>query len=154
MRNPWISDVLKFYHAMGPCKDRLVSEPTMLSGKAFNFRYAFIQEELQEFKEAYDEQDFVEMADAIGDLLYVVIGTGIEMGLDLDAIWNEVQRSNMTKVNGYQREDGKWMKGDDFSPPDLEPLIAKMKSIIDNGCDDCNVPDCECYSDACDCGDE
>ena len=131
--NSWVFKVLKFYKSMGNCKTRVKNEPTMLSKEDFEFRYGFMKEELEEFKEAYEDKDFVGMVDAICDLLYVTIGTGIEMGIDIDPAFNEVHRSNMTKVNGHMREDGKWMKPDDWEPPNLEEVIEKMRYYKTNG---------------------
>lgn len=88
------------------------------------FRASLIQEELDEYLDA----DFnIEIADAIADLLYVVIGTAVAHGIDIEPIFNEVHRSNMSKfIDGYKREDGKWIKGPSYSPANLEPLIQKQ----------------------------
>lgn len=68
----------------------------------------------------------VESADGIADLLYVVYGAAVAMGLDIQPIFDEVQRSNMSKVtNGHKCEKtGKWIKGPNYSPADLRPVVA------------------------------
>ena len=90
-------------------------------------RYELIREELEEMREALDTKDLVGIADALADLLYVVYGAGHSFGLDLDACFNEVHRSNMSKLdkNGkpIYREDGKVLKGEDYSPPDLKSTL-------------------------------
>ena len=90
-------------------------------------RYELIREELAEFKDALDNQDLVEAADALTDLLYVVYGAGLAFGIDLDKCFAEVHRSNMTKLdeNGkvLRREDGKVMKSPLFEPPQLERIV-------------------------------
>jgi predicted HAD superfamily Cof-like phosphohydrolase len=91
-------------------------------------RYDLIHEELQELKEALESNDIVETADALTDLLYVVYGAGHAFGIDLNECFNEVHRSNMSKLdengNPIFREDGKVLKGKDYSPPDLSKIIG------------------------------
>jgi predicted HAD superfamily Cof-like phosphohydrolase len=99
--------------------------PTMTG--VSELRYELIREELEEMREALDTKDLVGIADALADLLYVVYGAGHSFGLDLDACFNEVHRSNMSKLdkNGkpIYREDGKVLKGEDYSPPDLKSTL-------------------------------
>ena len=71
--------------------------------------------------------DQVEIADAIGDLLYVTLGCAVALGLNTQPIFDEVHRSNMTKfIDGHRREDGKWIKGPSYSPANLEPIIKEQ----------------------------
>lgn len=66
--------------------------------------------------------------DATLDLKVVVIGTGVAMGVDLEPGWEEVHRSNMSKfIDGYKREDGKWIKGPSYSPANLGPILEAQK---------------------------
>jgi predicted HAD superfamily Cof-like phosphohydrolase len=91
------------------------------------FRVRLIREELSEFKEATQKYNFVEIADALGDLLYVVLGAGVAYGIDLEPIFQEIHKSNMTKFeDGYVRADGKLIKGPKYSPPDLFPILIKQ----------------------------
>ena len=91
-------------------------------------RYSLIQEELFELDDAMDDGNLVEVADALGDLLFVVYGTAVEYGIDLEPVFAEICRSNMSKVNPETgevelRPDGKILKGPWFSPPDLAPIL-------------------------------
>ena len=91
-------------------------------------RYALIHEELNEFVTAMKQEDLVEVADALTDLLYVVYGAGHTFGLDLDECFFEVHKSNMSKLgeNGrpIYREDGKVLKGPNYFAPDLETVLG------------------------------
>lgn len=90
-------------------------------------RYELIKEELQELFVAMAEKDIVEVADALTDILYVTYGAGHAFGIDLDACFREVQRSNMSKLGEdgkpIYREDGKILKGPDYSEPDLKKVL-------------------------------
>lgn len=88
-------------------------------------RARLIISEAAEFLEAADKDDFVEMVDALADILVVTYGTAVEMGVDLEPIFAEVQRSNMSK-NGGKDAGGKILKGPGFSPPDLAPILRKQ----------------------------
>lgn len=90
-------------------------------------RYELIKEELQELFVAMAEKDIVEVADALTDILYVTYGAGHAFGIDLDACFREVQRSNMSKLGEdgkpIYREDGKILKGPNYSEPDLKKVL-------------------------------
>jgi predicted HAD superfamily Cof-like phosphohydrolase len=92
-------------------------------------RCALIDEEGAEFRTAVEAGDVVGVADAIGDLLYVVYGAAVTFGIPADEIFDEVHRSNMTKLGEdgrpLVRADGKVLKGPDFRPPDLLPILAR-----------------------------
>lgn len=76
------------------------AEPTHLTRRKLQERIDFLQEELDEFKKACDEQDLAEQADALVDLVYVALGTANMLGLPWKALWDDVQRANMAKVRG------------------------------------------------------
>lgn len=90
-------------------------------------RCALIEEEAAEFRAAVEADDIVEVADAIADLLYVVYGAGLTFGIPVREVFTEVHRSNMTKLDDEgrpsYRADGKIMKGPNFSPPNLRPIL-------------------------------
>jgi len=95
-------------------------------------RYKLIDEESTELHEAMVNEDIVEIADALTDLLYVVYGAGHTYGIDLNRCFAEVHRSNMSKfVNGkrIKNADGKVMKPDTYSPPDLSFLLPEMTDL-------------------------
>ena len=86
-----------------------------------------IHEELMELNEAIDAGDLVEVADAIADILYVTAQQATMLGIPIDALLREVHRSNMSKLgadgNPIYREDGKVLKGPNFSPPDIAKIL-------------------------------
>jgi len=98
-------------------------------------RVNLIQEELKELQQALSEKNLVEVADALTDILYVTYGAGHAFGIDLDACFQEVHWSNLSKLgedgNPLYREDGKVMKGPCYWPPNLEKVIysSKMSDI-------------------------
>lgn len=99
-------------------------KPTLPSIPIQRLRAELIREELGELVGAFLSDDLIEVADAIGDLLYVVHGTAVACGIDMEPIFNEIHRSNMSKfIDGHRREDGKWIKGPSYSPADLKPII-------------------------------
>lgn len=86
-------------------------------------------EEQEEWKDAIYNDDIVEVADAIGDYIYVLLGRTVEMGLPMDEIFAEIHRSNMSKLGEdgkpIYREDGKVLKGPNYTPPDIESILIK-----------------------------
>lgn len=98
--------------------------PTIPSDQDCVLRLELIREELEELAVAFAVHNLVPIADAIGDLLYVVYGTGVTCGIDIQPIFNAIHESNMTKfIDGYRRDDGKWIKGPAYKPVDLQPLL-------------------------------
>ncbi len=75
-----------------------------------DMRLGLIREEFEEYKKADFENNMPELADAMADMIYVIIGSALAHGIDLTPIWREVHRSNMAKLSGGMREDGKVMK--------------------------------------------
>ena len=102
-------------------------KPSLSSDKINQLRIDLIQEELNELKEAMDNKDLLEVADALTDLLYVTYGAGHAFGLNLDKCFDEVQNSNMSKLddNGkpIYNEFGKVMKGPNYFKPNLIKFI-------------------------------
>ncbi len=86
-------------------------------------RNRLIQEEFEEFQEAMQSKDLSAMAKELADLLYVVYGTAVSLGIDMEPVFKEVHRSNMSKVGGYKREDGKWVKPPTYSPASLDIIL-------------------------------
>jgi len=103
------------------------NKPSFSTDKINKLRYDLIKEELDELKVALDNKDFLEVADALTDILYVTYGAGHAFGIDLDKCFQEVQSSNMSKLdeNGkpIYNEDGKVMKGPRYFKPDLKKII-------------------------------
>ncbi len=97
------------------------------SDKIIKLRYDLIKEELDEFEEAIKTRNLTEIADSLTDILYVTYGAGIAFGIDLDKCFDEVQRSNMSKLGENGRpiynDQGKVMKGPKYFAPDLSKFI-------------------------------
>ena len=103
------------------------NKPSLSSDKINELRLSLIKEELDELKEAMKNKDLLEVADALTDILYVTYGAGHAFGIDLDKCFDEVQNSNMSKLddNGepIYNEFGKVMKGPKYFKPDLTKFI-------------------------------
>jgi predicted HAD superfamily Cof-like phosphohydrolase len=101
--------------------------PSFSTEKINDLRYSLIQEELDELKQAIENKDLLEVADALTDILYVTYGAGHAFGIDLDSCFEEVQNSNMSKLgsNGkpIYNDAGKVMKGPKFFKPDLSKFV-------------------------------
>ena len=95
--------------------------------KIISLRYDLIKEELEELKNAINQKDLVEVADALTDILYVTYGAGHAFGINLDHCFKEVQRSNMSKLDDKGKpiynENGKVMKGPNYTQPNLKQFI-------------------------------
>ena len=104
------------------------TKPSFSSDKINKLRIDLIKEELNELKEAMDNNDLLEVADALTDILYVTYGAGHAFGIDLDKCFDEVQNSNMSKLgeNGepIYNESGKVMKGPNYFKPDLSKFVS------------------------------
>ena len=100
--------------------------PTVVDGRTRELRVKLIQEEFDELKEALAAEDLSSIAKEMVDLLYVVYGTAVSYGIEMDPVFREVHRSNMSKVGGYKREDGKWVKPATYSPACIEPILAEQ----------------------------
>jgi len=103
-------------------------EPTLRDRETQDLRIDLISEELEELQLAITNNDIVEVADALTDLLYVVYGAGHAFGIDLDECFMEVHDSNMSKLGEdgkpIYREDGKVLKGPGYFPPNLEEIVV------------------------------
>ena len=102
-------------------------KPSFSTEKINQLRYNLINEELEELKQAIANKDLLEVADALTDILYVTYGAGHAFGIDLDNCFEEVQNSNMSKLdeNGkpIYNESGKVMKGPNYFKPDLSKFV-------------------------------
>lgn len=102
--------------------------PGKIDKKAFSKRVMLICEELSEYCKAVSTQNLPEIADAIGDLLYVVFGTAVEHGLPMNEIFRQIHKSNMTKKDGHIDKSGKLIKPKNYIPVNLSWLNNKNKS--------------------------
>jgi len=121
--------VLEFHEAFGV---HAPTRPEIPPPGVRALRYELIREELEEFKQACDAGDLTECVDAIGDLLYVVFGSAVSFGVNMEPIVDEIHRSNMSKVwpdgSVRKREDGKVEKPATYSPAKLEGLIIAQQT--------------------------
>ncbi|MEC7136771.1 MAG: nucleoside triphosphate pyrophosphohydrolase family protein [Pseudomonadota bacterium] len=118
------NSVKKFMEVFG---QEVKTKAEFPSEKIIKLRLNLIQEELDEFDQALKNKDLKEVADALTDILYVTYGAGHAFGIDLDKCFEEVQRSNMSKLGEdgkpIYNENGKVMKGPKYFQPDLSKFI-------------------------------
>ncbi|BAO56564.1 pyrophosphohydrolase domain-containing protein [Nonlabens marinus] len=126
-----IDAVQKFHKAF---KLNIQEEPTVqISLERKLLRYELMREENEEYLEAAKNDDLIEVADALGDMLYILCGTIIEHGMQevITDVFEEIQRSNMSKLGAdgepIYREDGKVLKGPDYFKPDFGKILSKYK---------------------------
>ena len=118
--------VKEFMNAFG---QEVVAKPDWPSAETMELRMDLIEEEVGEFNDACSDASgsLVDVADALADILYVVYGAGHAFGIDLDKCFDEVHRSNMSKLGEdgkpIYREDGKVLKGESFSEPNLKEVL-------------------------------
>ena len=117
--------VKKFMETFG---QEIKEKASFPNDKITALRYDLIKEELNELKEAMDKKDIKEVADALTDILYVTYGAGHAFGINLDKCFEEVQNSNMSKLdlNGkpIYNDKGKVMKGPKYFKPNLSKFVA------------------------------
>ena len=101
--------------------------PMDLNEETKQLRVRLIQEEFEELKEAMAAGNLAAVAKEMADLLYVTYGTAVSYGIDMEAVFREVHRSNLSKVGGYKRADGKWVKPPTYSPADIEPIVEVQR---------------------------
>jgi predicted HAD superfamily Cof-like phosphohydrolase len=122
-----INAVHEFHTAFGL---GIKNEPSGHLGDQKNLlRYNLMKEENEEYLEAVQNNDLIEIADALGDMLYILCGTILEHGLQhkIEAVFDEIQRSNMSKLDEdgkpIYREDGKVLKGPNYFKPNFEKIL-------------------------------
>jgi predicted HAD superfamily Cof-like phosphohydrolase len=120
--------VAEFHKVFGRKKGRW---PQPISEYDFNLRHSLMKEENDEYLEACFSNSLVEIADALGDQLYILCGTILEHGMQhiIEDVFNEIQASNMSKLGAdgrpILREDGKILKGPGYFKPNLEPIVKR-----------------------------
>ena len=122
-----MSNFFKVKKFMQKFKQEVKSKPSFPDDNIIKLRINLIKEELLELEEALNEKNIEETADALTDILYVTYGAGHAFGIDLDKCFNEVQNSNMSKLdeNGkpIYNDAGKVMKGPNYFKPDLSKFV-------------------------------
>ncbi len=109
------------------------SSPTRIDRELGRVRHYHTSNELAELGTAIEQDDLVEVADALGDLLYFIYGTGVAYGIDLGVVFAEIHRSNMSKErpDPTQYVDAKAVKGADYTPPNLEAILQSSNKSED-----------------------
>lgn len=97
-----------------------------LTGR-MTLRRKILREEWNEYEDAHENHDITELADALADMVYIACGTAVEFGIPFDDVFAEVHRANMSKLmpdgTPLLREDGKVMKGPDYTPPNIKKIL-------------------------------
>jgi predicted HAD superfamily Cof-like phosphohydrolase len=114
-------DMVRQFHALAGVHD--ADAPDISQHRTLRLR--LIDEELRELRLGLINNSVVDVADALADLMYVVIGSALQWGIPLERVFAEVHRSNMTKGGGDKRADGKILKGPGYEPPDLS-FVGKV----------------------------
>jgi predicted HAD superfamily Cof-like phosphohydrolase len=114
------ADVTDFHEKMGVPVNQV---PHIPAPSEMELRRNLIREEYREFLEALINEDLVEIADGLGDMLYTIIGTMLVMGLPVQEVWDEIQRTNMAKEPNVRRGDGKILKPRGWTPPDIGRIL-------------------------------
>ena len=104
--------------------------PTDLNDDTRQLRVRLIQEEFDELKEAMATGNLAAVAKEMADLLYVTYGTAVSYGIDMEPVFQEVHRSNLSKVGGYKRADGKWVKPPTYSHADINPILEAQRERL------------------------
>jgi Uncharacterized protein conserved in bacteria len=120
LMNQWQEDVLEFHKEM----DQTIGQSPAIRDK--ELRKRLIREEAKELLEAIEKDDLVKAIDAMCDLIYVVNGAAVAFGVNLQPFWEEVHRTNMAKKDGPIDANGKKLKPEDWSPPDIKGILQKM----------------------------
>lgn len=130
----WIdtaSAVAEFHRAFNLPMRR--SPSSEIDDDLVKLRVALLEEEVDEFVTAPGKADLIGIADALADIVYVIYGTALTYGIDLDSVLREVHRSNMSKLTSEGkpliRDDGKVLKSERYFPPDIASVLGPQDSL-------------------------
>lgn len=121
----WFEDVRTFHRAFRCSEEPF---PRIPDPAVVELRDRLIKEEFSELLQATSKENLSDIADAIVDLIYVLLGMAIAYGIDIRPVWDEVQKANLAKIGGGFRADGKIMKPKDWCPPDVAGIIQQQIS--------------------------
>lgn len=130
-----LKSVEEFHNAFGQTNGQW---PSLISNADYNLRHTLMKEENDEYLEACYNKDLVEIADALGDQLYILCGTILKHGMQhiIEDVFNEIHASNMSKLGEdgkpIFRHDGKILKGKDYFRPNLEQFLKLKKDAPSN----------------------
>ena len=124
-----LGKIMSVHHFHETFKIGNANAPTLIDERDYTLRYNLIKEENDEYLEACKNGDLVEIADALGDKLYILFGTILKHGLQhkIEEVFDEIQRSNMSKLdengNPIFREDGKILKSNLYFKPNIKSIL-------------------------------
>ena len=130
MINKELEAVAEFHNSFGIKSKEFPS--VQIPDKTISLRYNLMKEENEEYLEAAKNKDLIEVADALGDMLYILCGTILSHGMQhkITEVFDEIQRSNMSKLGSdgkpIYREDGKVLKGPSYFKPDIKSVLEKV----------------------------
>lgn len=114
-------------------ESHIQASPSFPPDNIIRLREKLISEEFEEYKEAVRQENVKEVASELADLLYVVYGTAIAFGIDIDAVFDEIHRANLTKLGAdgkpVRRADGKIVKGPNFKRADISLIIDNQNPL-------------------------
>jgi len=100
--------------------------PTIPPDVVKDLRIELIFEEAHEFRVGAEMKDIIRVADALGDLIYVILGAAVSYGIDMEPIFETIHKSNMSKESGFKSRSGKALKTSSFAPPELREILKKQ----------------------------
>lgn len=124
MSNDWYQDIVDFHKEV--MRDSFPNYPCLPRVGYSTLRCNLIEEEINETLEAIRDADLIKIADGIADSIVVLLGTAVTYGIDMRPIWDEVHRTNMAKKGGALRGDGKRMKPEGWTPPDIAGILQEQ----------------------------
>lgn len=127
MSENWQADLVEAHRLL--CPEQIGTTPAMPDEDVTMLRLRLVDEEHDEFRDAMLNDDISGVADAIGDLVYVLLGTAVAMGIDMAPVWNAIHIANLSKANGPRRADGKWLKGPTWAPPDIPGVLSRQRPL-------------------------
>ncbi len=130
-KNSLLSKIMHVHHFHETFKIGNATAPKLIEEKDYTLRFNLIKEENEEYLDACKNGDLVEIADALGDQLYILFGTVLKHGLQhkIEEVFDEIQRSNMSKLdengNPLYRDDGKVLKSTLYFKPNIKQILEK-----------------------------
>lgn len=130
-RKALLNKIMHVHHFHETFQIGNANEPTLIDERDYTLRYNLIKEENDEYLDACKNGDIVEIADALGDQLYILFGTILKHGLQhkIEEVFDEIQRSNMSKLDEQGqpifREDGKILKSNLYFRPNIKEILEK-----------------------------
>lgn len=123
----WFRDIVDMFEAFDAY---IGSKPEVPPEKVLELRKTLIKEEVKELLEALDIGDLVKIAVEITDAIVVILGTAISYGIDIRPVWDEIHKSNLAKVGGGKRQNGKVLKPANWKPPRVEEVLQNQQGGI------------------------